>query len=777
MQTQMKSTIATWRLGAAVGMLVGVLLLAPLAAAQSAAVLGIAKAAQVAAERGSSFLITYDLHVTNLGSSDIQNVVVEDDLGTAFPGTSFEVVGLESKTADVRSDYDGREVVALLRGTDVLAAGKSLDITLIVRVTLSVDEATLSNSAIARGSSGGQVVTDRSQEGVEPDPDWDGDPTNNDVPTVVELVKVSRIGAAKQVTSVTKTADGEYKVVYGIIVENYGQVVLSAVNVQENLGVAFPRPAEVQGIEVRSADFSVNPAFDGVTDVLLLIGTDTLRPGDRGTIALTLDVSTNGGGAWFENVAIASGTAPDGSRVMDLSNTGKDADPDGDGDPANNSRPTDTLLVQTSLSGFVETTARIAALPLSIDVDYALFSNTLRVEDLTMRVDARFTDAGFGLLTCAVSGPLGDASADSTLVLGPSAATLTGTVSPGGLLTTAYFEWGLSAAYGNETEHRLVGSGTSGVAIQETVSGLSPSTTYHCRTVAVNSAGTSYGSDQTFTPTTPYFAWRTSLSLDVLGIDLSNTTYLASPASSSYDVVRLSGATDAFGLVVSTKFGLCSPAFFEATACADWSWGLCETPLNACLSLNGADGFDSFTITATGIPLLASAFEDAVSLDVRIEYAIEKKTVTPTIRFDPDWLICPEVDVLGEVVLSSPNLGISAIRIYGAVFTTQIGDVILRVADSFSDDKNASVTGKTAFFESFSLETPLASCCGSPGRLKGSIYFERSPAPSGGLFGIGRLEGLVDSEISSHLSVSFTTEYEVAVNPAWTFTARLRALW
>jgi len=105
-----------------------------------------------------------------------------------------------------------------------------------------------------------------------------------------------------------------------------------------------------------------------------------------------------------------------------------------------------------------------------------------------------------------------------------------------------------------------------------------------------------------------------------------------------------------------------------------------------------------------------------------------------------------------------------------------VGDVVFRVADSFSDDKNVSITGKAAFFELFSLETALDSCCGSPGRLKGSVYFERSPAPSGGLFAVGLLEGLAELRIGRHVTAAFTMEFRPA-SPNWTFTVRLRTLW
>ena len=68
-----------WGLATALAALVSVFAPSPVGA-QSTAILGIAKAASVAPERNGSFLITYDLRVANLGSAEIRDVAVEDDL-------------------------------------------------------------------------------------------------------------------------------------------------------------------------------------------------------------------------------------------------------------------------------------------------------------------------------------------------------------------------------------------------------------------------------------------------------------------------------------------------------------------------------------------------------------------------------------------------------------------------------------------------------------------------------------------------------------------------
>jgi hypothetical protein len=76
-----------------------------------------------------------------------------------------------------------------------------------------------------------------------------------------------------------------------------------------------------------------------------------------------------------------------------------------------------------------------------------------------------------------------------------TSAVLNGTVSPNGLTTTYYFEYGTTTAYGLVTASWTTDADAS---VSATVGGLSAQTTYHYRLVATNSSGTSYGPDRSF---------------------------------------------------------------------------------------------------------------------------------------------------------------------------------------------------------------------------------------------------------------------------------------
>ena len=82
--------------------------------------------------------------------------------------------------------------------------------------------------------------------------------------------------------------------------------------------------------------------------------------------------------------------------------------------------------------------------------------------------------------------------------VGETAATLGGTLGAGGS-STAYFQYGTTAAYGASTATQSVGASTSPSSLAAAIGGLAPGTIYHFRLVAENSGGVVYGGDRTFT--------------------------------------------------------------------------------------------------------------------------------------------------------------------------------------------------------------------------------------------------------------------------------------
>lgn len=87
------------------------------------------------------------------------------------------------------------------------------------------------------------------------------------------------------------------------------------------------------------------------------------------------------------------------------------------------------------------------------------------------------------------------ADADAVDAVG---ATLHGTVTPNGLSTSWWFEYGTTTGYGSRTSTQSAGSGATARSVSAAIKNLKPATTYHFRLVAQNSSGKTLGADRSF---------------------------------------------------------------------------------------------------------------------------------------------------------------------------------------------------------------------------------------------------------------------------------------
>lgn len=80
-------------------------------------------------------------------------------------------------------------------------------------------------------------------------------------------------------------------------------------------------------------------------------------------------------------------------------------------------------------------------------------------------------------------------------VIEPTSATVAGVVSPNGVPTSWFVEYGRTTSFGLHTRSASAASGIASLGVSAKLSGLKPGTTYHYRFVAVSSAGTARGLD------------------------------------------------------------------------------------------------------------------------------------------------------------------------------------------------------------------------------------------------------------------------------------------
>ena len=164
----------------------------------------------------------------------------------------------------------------------------------------------------------------------------------------------------------------------------------------------------------------------------------------------------------------------------------------------------------------------------------------------------------------AAAGPSTTFTVDNSPVLTTLTATnltltgavLTGTVNPNGLSTVAVFESGADTNYGTVSAITLTpDNGTVDQAVNATLTGLTPNTTYHYRVAATNSAGAQFGVDLTFTtapdtsaPTNIVLSPATVLENQAVGTTVGTLTAPDPDAAlgdtASYSLVAGTGDTD-----------------------------------------------------------------------------------------------------------------------------------------------------------------------------------------------------------------------------------------
>lgn len=209
--------------------------------------------------------------------------------------------------------------------------------------------------------------------------------------------------------------------------------------------------------------------------------------------AATPSVSTGGASAITSSVATVSGSVnPNGSSTVYSFQYG-----------------TSTQLgQQTALLpvGDDTTTHAVSAALGSLQAGTTYYYRTIATNDAGTATGTTLTFSTPGTPPPAGTRPI---ATTGTAQAGVNSANLHGFVSPNGLTTTFYFEFGTTAAYGSQTAPVSAGSSSDVFPVSTSLGGLQSSKTYHFRIVATSAAGTTVGADATFKtlsppPTTSY---------------------------------------------------------------------------------------------------------------------------------------------------------------------------------------------------------------------------------------------------------------------------------
>jgi hypothetical protein len=133
----------------------------------------------------------------------------------------------------------------------------------------------------------------------------------------------------------------------------------------------------------------------------------------------------------------------------------------------------------------------------------------------------------------------------------PTTAKLNGSVTPNALATNWYFEYGTTTNYGTRTATKSAGSGGTAQNESASITKLKVATLYHYRLVASNSAGTTAGSDHTFSTSLPPGV-QTGAAQSV-GITTATLTGAVDPRSRSTSYWFEYGTSTSYGSKTSTQ--------------------------------------------------------------------------------------------------------------------------------------------------------------------------------------------------------------------------------
>jgi hypothetical protein len=184
--------------------------------------------------------------------------------------------------------------------------------------------------------------------------------------------------------------------------------------------------------------------------------------------------------------------------------------------------------------------------------------------------------------TLSATGPPVVATSPATLIASFSA-TLNGSLDPHGLTTTVHFQYGTTTSYGLTTAPQSH-NGNTYLNISANISSLSANTIYHYRIVASNSAGTSLGSDRTFT------------TLAATGAPVVTTNPATNVTTSS---ATLNGSLDPHGLTTTVHFQYGTTTSYGLTTAPQSQTGNTYRNITANISGLTTDTTYHFRIVAT----------------------------------------------------------------------------------------------------------------------------------------------------------------------------------
>ncbi len=229
---------------------------------------------------------------------------------------------------------------------------------------------------------------------------FDASGCQKDTTLILEPVDCSfkALGIAKAASAPKVNSDGSYNVRYTVVLKNYGTDPLINVSVTDNLSATFPSPSTftVYADSTKAgagSTLSLNTAFDGSSQTNLLNTGNSLSGGVSDTIVFTVRVNPSAFFVPFFNSATSEAFNISNVILRDSSTAGLNPDPDGDGNPVNNSTPTGVTFVPFEFFGITKVGEIVKSDNNSYNLSYTVTIHNLGNDTLT---NVTLNDSLFG---------------------------------------------------------------------------------------------------------------------------------------------------------------------------------------------------------------------------------------------------------------------------------------------------------------------------------------------------------------------------------------------
>lgn len=287
---------------------------------------------------GSS--VTYTVTVTN-ASDSVVTFDFTDSLGDA---RSFVADSLVNPLGGTVGAYGGSSELSVANAS--IAANSSADITFEVFYPSSFPVGSAANQVVLNAGALGLVNSDFAATIARGDP------------TTIEVLPNTSLGVAKQAT--VSGSD----ITYEIKIENLGNTLAANVALADNLDQVFGAGnyalVVAPMLAVDPGTLTLSTAFDGTAANPLLF--DALNAGSldigaqaliRFVVRVTSITDVGAGVGVFSNQVEVFSEDPDGNSVSDFSVNGDNPDPDGDGNPLEQSATVSNVIQVILVAGTV----------------------------------------------------------------------------------------------------------------------------------------------------------------------------------------------------------------------------------------------------------------------------------------------------------------------------------------------------------------------------------------------------------------------------------------